>query len=245
SMPNSDLGLWMLCNFSTVAEVRKALPEIYVYGQFLKMLERIIPVHFAVHDPSGDSIVIEYTKGKLNIFDNKIGIMTNSPTYDWQLTNLSNYANLTNINVKSYDFNGETISPIGQGSGLLGLPGDWTPPSRFVRVAICVKFADPGKDASEAINTALHILNVFDIPKGVIKEVTKEGVGEDITEWIVVKDLTNQVFHFRTFENLSVRAVDLKKLDFGPGAKSLKMDITGGNDINDITDSFKKSGSAN
>ena len=89
--------------------------------------------HYIVHDASGKSIVIEYVGGKLNVYDNPLGVITNSPTFDWHMTNLRNYVNFSMTNVPPVQLGSITLQPLGQGSGMLGMPGDFTPPSRFVR----------------------------------------------------------------------------------------------------------------
>ncbi|PYJ17723.1 MAG: hypothetical protein DME96_05080, partial [Verrucomicrobia bacterium] len=89
--------------------------------------------HYIVHDASGKSIVIEYVGGKLNVHDNPLGVLTNSPAFDWHMTNLRNYVNFSMTNVPPVKLGSIKLLPFGQGSGMLGLPGDFTPPSRFVR----------------------------------------------------------------------------------------------------------------
>src|ERR1035438_9464972 len=93
-----------------------------------------VPLHYVLHDAKGNSIVLEWVGGKLNIYDNTVGVMTNSPTYDWQMTNLRNYVSLSPDNAKPVTVNGVQYAANGQGSGLLGLPGDPTPPSRLVQM---------------------------------------------------------------------------------------------------------------
>jgi choloylglycine hydrolase len=123
--------------------------------------------------------------------------------------------------------NGVKLEPTGVGSGLLGLPGDWTPPSRFVRVAYSLDAALPVKDVSGAINLAEHLLNIVDIPKGVIKENPAPLVHmQGYAQWVVIKDLTNLVLYYKTYENTAWKKVDLKKFDLTPGAaqKSIAID---------------------
>ena len=86
-----------------------------------------------VTEPSGQAIVIEFAKEEVQIFDATLGCITNSPTYDWHLTNLRNYVNLSPVALPSRKIEDLDFSPIGAGSGMIGLPGDFTPPSRFVR----------------------------------------------------------------------------------------------------------------
>ena len=104
-----------------------------------------------------------------------------------------------------------TLTAFGSGSGLRGMPGDFTPPSRFVRAAIFGQNAAPTKTADDAVLSAFHILNQFDIPKG---SVVNAAIGEptdEITEWTSVADLKNLRWYFRTHEDQTIRVVDLKQ----------------------------------
>jgi len=113
---------------------------------------------------------------------------------------------------------GVAVPAFGAGTGLLGLPGDFTPPSRFVRAVVYSKAAVPNQTAEDAVFAAFHILNQFDIPKG---SVINSAVGEptaEITEWTSVADLKNLRWYFRTREDQSIRMVDLKQaLDAAKG----------------------------
>ena len=137
--------------------------------------------------------------------------MTNAPTYDWHMTNLTNYINLTPKDIDQAKLGSVTLPAFGSGAGMLGLPGDFTPPSRFVRAAMFSQTAAPNATAGDAVLAAFHILNQFDIPKG---SVVNAAVGEptdEITEWTSVADLQNLRWYFRTHTDQAIRVVDLKE----------------------------------
>ena len=129
------------------------------------------PCHYIVNDASGQCVVLEYVNGELKIHDNPLGVITNSPTFDWHVTNLRNYVNLTVNNVPPVEISGIKLPGFGQGSGMLGLPGDFTPPSRFIRAVAFSQSALPVATADEGVLQAFHILNQFDIPKGAARGV--------------------------------------------------------------------------
>jgi len=169
-----------------------------------------------VHDASGKSIVIEYVNGKLNIHDNPLGVMTNSPTFDWHMTNLRNYVNFSLVNVPPVQLGSVTLTGFGQGTGMLGLPGDFTPPSRFVRAVAFSQSVLPSATGNDAVLQAFHILNNFDIPKGAAREREKDEHGNiqaDHTIWTSANDLKTKRFYFRTYENSQIRMVDLLKMN--------------------------------
>ena len=110
--------------------------------------------------------MVEPVDGTLKVHDAPLGVMTNAPTYDWHMTNLANYINLSVKDVEQQKLGPVTLPAFGAGAGLLGLPGDFTPPSRFVRAAIYSQSAAPNATADDAVLAVFHILNQFDIPKG-------------------------------------------------------------------------------
>lgn len=203
-----ELPYWLLGNFSTVAQARKALSTINIYSYVVPFLNGVPTVHFTVHDSTGDSIVIEFLDGQMHVWDNEIGVCTNSPSYPWQTTNLRNYINLRALNTGKTTLDGTVLQQTGQGTGMLGIPGDWTPPSRFVRIALFKDFLTQPKTAAQGINAAFHLLNTVDIPLGDVREGEKTSTF-DYTQWAVVKDLTHKKLYYRTYDDLNSRTFDI------------------------------------
>lgn len=233
-MPDSKEGLshamsyinfmsWVLGQFDSVNELKKALPGMTVYANPLAVLGQknvVFPLHVIVTDRTGESIVVEWVKGKTHVYDNKIGVLTNSPTFDWHKNNLKNYLNLTPYAPNPVIKDGINYSVNGQGEGMFGLPGDYSPPSRFTKMAILLNTIEPPKTKTDALVLSQHILkNVF-IPKGVVRG-KKGDVNDkmDSTQWTVHKDLTNTVFYFSSYDFPMVQSIDLKKIDFSKGKK--------------------------
>jgi len=211
-----QLGSWVLDNFGNVAEVKANIGSIVVAPTVLKQWGFTPPVHMIVHDASGKSIVVEYVGGKLNVYDNPLGIITNSPGFDWQMTNLRNYVNFSFANRPPVRLGPLTLDPFGQGSGMLGMPGDFTPPSRFVRAAAFSQSVLQPKTGDDAVLTAFHILNNFDIPKGAAREAQKDEHGNilaDYTPWTAASDLKTRRYFFRTYDDSAIRVVDLTKMN--------------------------------
>jgi choloylglycine hydrolase len=131
--PQELAGL-LLGTCANVEEAEGAAKTVRVGEVVFREFGFVPPLHFILNDPSGKSIVLEYVEGELKVHRNPLGVMSNSPTFDWHMTNLSNYVNLTVSNVPKLDVAGTELRGFGQGSGMLGVPGDFTPPSRFVRL---------------------------------------------------------------------------------------------------------------
>lgn len=214
SITDMNLVSWILSNFSTVEEVKNAIYNIKIVPVML--LEDGSPsptAHWRVADAQGNNIVIEIMeKGKVNIYENKVGVLTNSPDFSWQVTNLNNYVHLRSGGVSS---KGE-LFPFGMGAGAMGLPGDITPPSRFVRAFFYLSTAPETANGYAGISQAFQILNNFDIPIG-IEYNNKKDIPTNLpsaTQWTTAINLNDREFFYKTMYNGQIRKIDLKKIDF-------------------------------
>jgi choloylglycine hydrolase len=223
-----DLVSWVLGSFETVAQVREALTQVRVVGVVPPQASFVVPLHYWVVDETGDAAVIEYTGGELHLFEAPLRVITNSPTYDWHMTNARNYLGLQALNRPGLKLGNHVFSQFGQGSGAIGLPGDFTPPSRFIRAAFLAQTVYPGKTAPEGIAAAFHILNQFDIPRGAVREREGDKVMVEATQWTSASDLRNRRYYFHTEHNRTVQRVNLDQIDLNADQiKSLSVDGPG------------------
>jgi choloylglycine hydrolase len=209
-----DLCAWMLGNFATVAEAKSALNSIVVWAEEEPEIKTIPTLHFALHDALGENAVIEFVDGQRKCYDNPNGVLTNAPSFDWHLTNLCNYLMVRPDNPEPVTIGDTVLAPPGQGGGFMGIPGDWTPASRFVRTTAMLRFAKTVPDKTQAIILAQHILNAVDIPLGSVRPDNGNIVHSDYTQWALIKDLTNKIFYYRSYDNMQLRSIDLKRIDF-------------------------------
>jgi choloylglycine hydrolase len=239
-----DIVGYLLGMFATVDEVKEALKAtnptrtgnaVQVWAP--EGLADDVPLHFAVHDAQGKSLVVEFLDHEIQVTDNPVGVLTNYPPFPDQLANLGSYAGLTANDATFVEMGGQRFHPAGHGSGMMGLPGDSTPPSRFVRAAYLKHFATPVTSATAACNLAFHILNDVDIPMGTSRSKSTTGEQSDYTQWVVVKDLTNKVLYTRFYDNMMVYSVDLKALKFP--AKPQTFPVPGTPPSTDITSTLK------
>jgi len=217
-----DFNNWILSQFANVDEVRKAVEneEVVIVPTVLDGWgDESPPFHYVVYDKSGKSIVIEPIKGKLVVHDNPIGVMTNSPSFDWHMTNLRNYTNFKAENANSVTVDNITLKQLGQGSGMYGIPGDFTPPSRFVRAAAFSLTAIPVETTRQAIGEVFHVLNNFDIPKGFSREVVDGTIFSDYTQLTCARDPQTLKYYFKTYNNQTIKEFDLK--DFNANSKHI------------------------
>ena len=186
SIADLQLVSWILGNFSTVDEAMKAIKKIHI----VPIDPRASTVHWRMAD-------------------------TNSPGFDWHMTNLNNYINLYPGTTNPRTLGNIKLSSFGAGSGFLGIPGDVTPPSRFIRAAFYQTSSPQKETAIEAVIQSFHILNNFDIPIGI--EFSESETPTDIpsaTQWTSSTDLTHRVIYYRTMYNSDIRCIDLKAIDF-------------------------------
>jgi len=231
-----EVGSWILENFANIEEVKANIGRVIVPAVVFSGWGFAPEAHYMVHDASGKSIVIEYVAGKLHVHDNPLGVLTNSPAFDWHMTNLRNYVNFSMTNVPPAKVGPLTLQPFGQGSGMLGLPGDFTPPSRFVRAVAFSQSVFKPKTGNEAVLEAFHILNQFDIPKGAAREDEKDEHGNvlaDYTIWTAASDLKSKRYYFRTYENSEIRMMDLMKMNLD-GKDIVKISMRGGENIKSL-----------
>ena len=218
SMAPTDVAQYILSNFATIAEVRQGLGKVTVVNTVEPALGFPAPVHLLVSEPTGKQVVIEFLNGTVRFNEAPLGVLTNAPTYDWHMVNLRNYLNLSAVALPSKSIDKLDFSPLGGGSGMIGLPGDYTPPSRFVRAVAFSQTARPTDDGPETIYEIFRILDNFNVPLGAAES---SGQAEDLagmrsaTLWTIAHDLKNKVFYYHTQHNRLVRKVDVGSLDFG------------------------------
>lgn len=216
-----EMLTWALTSFASVDEVRAALDGIEIVALKPDSFPIIPPFHYTFHDASGQSIVVEPVNGVLKVYDNPYGVMTNSPSFDWHLTNLRNYVKLSPNNAPPLTVRGHVINSLGEGSGLLGMPGDATPPSRFIRAFAYAMSAKPVPSGERSVRLAEHIINNFDIPKGWVREQGGQQPVLEYTEWSSIADIKNRKYYVKTYDNQSLQVIDMARLDLD--AKTLQL----------------------
>lgn len=239
SMGPGDVIAYILSTSGTLEEAKTAITKVYVTAVVAPVIGMAPPAHFIVVDPSGKSIVIEYLNGELKIFDAPLHVITNAPTYDWHEINLSNYVNLSPVALPDKKISELDFKPLGGGSGMIGLPGDFTPPSRFVRAVAFTQTARPTNTGDETIYELFRILDNFNVPLG-----AAEGEGAAKTKgmrsstiWTTAWDSKNKKLYYHTQNNRRVRSVDFNKIDFSLLKEKIRfpLDKVKSQDIEDVT----------
>ncbi len=206
-----QFGAWALGTCSSVEDVLSRINNIAVLPVVLPALKEVPGAHFKIEDASGKCFVIEPVDGKLQITENPVRVLTNAPEFSYHLTNLNNYLNQTPDYPEDRNINGLKLSPFGMGGGMVGIPGDYSPPSRFVRMVFFSAALPQQKDSPAAVAAIFHLLNNFDIPVGVAKPPAGTAEGDDdFTPWAAVADTKTLTYYYRTFGDMNIRHVNLK-----------------------------------
>ncbi len=211
SLADFQVVSWILSRFSNIDQVKDAINNVRI----INVDSGASTVHWRITEPNGRQVVMEIVDGIPHFYENEIGVLTNSPGYEWQLTNLNNYVNLHPGSATPNKFGPITLRAFGAGSGFLGMPGDFTPPSRFVRAAFFKTFSSPTDNAYDAVMQSFHILNNFEVPLGV--QFT-DGIAPNnmpsATQWTVATDLKDMMIYYHTMYNRTIRSIDMKNIDF-------------------------------
>ena len=227
SISSLDVIPYLLSTCANLQEVREALEKVDVVHTGKTEFGIAAPMHLMVTGPDGKQAVVEWVDGKPKFFESKLGVITNSPTYDWHLINLGNYIGLQGEDVQTRELEGQKIFALDHGTELLGMPGDFTSPSRFVRAAILSSYARRTPDAKEALYQAFQIMDSFNAP--VTRHAAQSGKmshARSETSWTTAHDLMNRAFYYHTSNDRTVQKIDVAKIDFGKLSKpvSLKLD---------------------
>ena len=219
----TDFAMWVLGNFQSTRQVKQAL----VAGDVKIWLPKIpflgnaaMPIHYIIFDKTGAGLVIEYSKGQQNIYDNDVGVMTNGPDFSWHLQNLNNYAFLNNTDRNQGKFNHLEVSAPDSGNALVGLPSDQTSAGRFVKAAYYTTFVRKAKTPDDAINTLAHILNNFDRPydlsidpPGAVGDgPSLKTTSSEVTLFTWIADKAQNRFYLRTIDSYNYTMIDMNVL---------------------------------
>jgi len=223
----SDVVTYLLSTCADVDEARNALENKVEVAAISEPPLGFPPqVHFLISEPSGKQVVVEWAGGKPKFFNCVLGVITNAPTYDWHLINLRNYIGMSLDPKPEISIDGISFSPLGVGSGFLGLPGDFTPPSRFIRAVVFTQSARKTPNGGETLYEAFRILDNFNVP--LAKPENAEGKLRSATCWTIAYDMPRHAFYYHTQNDRRVQKIDLEKIGFDTLSKAVILPLDDG-----------------
>ena len=206
-----ELIPWILGQCTSVKEARVLLERICITNTSFHESMPVSSLHWIIADQD-EAITLESVREGIKIYDNPVGVLTNNPPFDRQLAGLNRYMGLSAKQPKN-TFGGANELPLqaySRGMGALGLPGDLSSESRFVRVSFVKMNSLSGDSESESVSQFFHILGSVDQQRGCCE--VKEGAYE-ITIYTSCCNASKGIYYYTTYENHQITAVDMNKED--------------------------------
>lgn len=200
---------WILGRCATVEEARIQLKELNLTGGAFSDTLPAAQLHWIIADKIG-AIVVESVKDGLRVYDNPAGVLANNPPFDAQLFNLNNYMALSPRQPENRFSSQLDLALYSRGMGALGLPGDLSSPSRFVRAAFVRLNSVSGDSEEESVSQFFHILNSVDQQRGCCE--LEPGVYE-YTIYTSCCNADRGIYYYTTYDNHQISAVDLHRAD--------------------------------
>ena len=198
---------YILSKCATIEEVKELLKDINIANINFSDELKASPLHWIISDKE-KSITVESVKEGLKVYDNVVGVLTNNPTFDIHMFNLNNYMSLSiesPVNNFSKKLNFDTYS---RGMGALGLPGDLSSASRFVKATFTKMNSLSGDSEKESISQFFHILDSVCQQRGCVH------MGDNLYEITIYSSCANMdegIYYYKTYDNSQITEVDMYK----------------------------------
>ena len=214
---------WLFSRCADVSEALEVMQHVTLVDELIQ--GKPLPAHYILCDRTGETVIMEPDPNGLSIHRDTIGVLTNSPDYRWHQTNLRNFVGVTNLPKAPRSVAGHEIREFGERlGGGFGLPGDYSSPSRFIRMAFMKEFAVPGKNELDGVSRMFRAFAPVDIPEGLAKTDHNSDVYEQ-TLCISVMCAGSGVYYFAPAQNRRISAVRL------PQNESRSFSLGDGQDI--------------
>lgn len=202
-----ELIPWVLGQCASVSEARQLLAQTNLTKLDFSAALTATPLHWLIADRDG-SITVEPLSDGLHICDNPVGVLTNEPPFAFQLARLTDCLSLSARPPKNHFCPSLSLTPYSRGMGALGLPGDWSSPSRFVRAAFVSHNSLCPSTPTEQVSQFFHLMSCVEVPRGCV--VLEDGAPV-VSVYTSCCDLERCVYHYTTYENRQISVVDLHR----------------------------------
>ncbi len=196
---------WILSQCSNTSEAKILLNQINLLNENYSSQLPLSPLHWMISDRE-TSLTVESVKDGLKIYENTVGILTNNPTFDMQLFHLNNYMNLSNQEPENHFSRELDLTKYSRGLGALGMPGDWSSQSRFVRAAFTKMNSSCESTEESSVSQFFHILGSVEHPRGCVK------IAENLYEITIYSCCCNTdkgIYYYKTYGNNQITAIDM------------------------------------
>jgi penicillin V acylase-like amidase (Ntn superfamily) len=215
-----ELIPWILCQCETVKEVRELLKNINITSEPFSEKFPLAQLHWIIADKN-EAIIVESMKDGLKVYDNPVGVLTNNPPFDKQMFELNKYMNLSSKSPQNNFSNKLNMEYYSRGMGGIGLPGDLSSQSRFVRVSFVKMNSVSGDDEKSSVSQFFHILNSVDQQRG----CCDVGDGKyEITIYTSCCNASKGIYYYTTYNNHQITGVNMFKENLD-GDKIIKYSV--------------------
>lgn len=203
-----ELVPWILSQCKNLEEARGLLENLNLWNVKFSEQFPLSPLHWIIADREG-AITLESVKEGLKIFENPVGVLTNNPAFDYHMTHLCDYINLT-PQAPENRFGAAHLTTYSRGMGAMGLPGDVSSASRFVRAAFVKLNSVAGESENESISQFFHILGAVEQQRGCV--ILPDGSCE-LTVYTSCINTDKGIYYYTTYENQAICKVDMYRCD--------------------------------
>lgn len=200
---------WILCQCSTVKEAKILLDKINLTGFLFNNELPAVQLHWIIADRN-EAVTVEAMKGGIKIYNNPVGVLTNNPSFDDQMFNLNNYMHLSPKEPHNHFSDKLHLNAYSRGMGALGLPGDLSSQSRFVRASFVKMNSVSGDAENESISQFFHIMDSVQQQRGCCD---LGGGRYELTIYTSCCNADKGIYHYTTYNNRQITAVDMHKED--------------------------------
>lgn len=198
---------WILSQSTTVKEAKKLIEKINFLDEPFSTNLPLAQLHWIISDRI-ESITVEAVKDGIKIYENPVGVLTNNPTFDKQMFELNNYMNLSTKSPKNTFAKSLNLEKYSRGMGAIGLPGDLSSQSRFIRAAFVKMNSVSKEEEKESVSQFFHILNSVEQQRGCCE--LDDGIFE-ITIYTSCCNTSKGIYYYTTYDNHQITAIDMHK----------------------------------
>lgn len=200
-----ELIPWVLGQCKTLSQARELLKGFRPLGVPFSEKLPLAPLHWHLADGTG-AAVLEATREGVRLYDDPVGVLTNNPPFPFHRTNLTQYRGLSAAQPDNTLDPALELPTFGQGMGAIGLPGDWSPASRYLRAAFCKRNSVCENSEESSVSQFFHLLDTVAMPRGAVR--TPEG-NCDITRYSCCINTATGTYYYKTYDNCAITAVAL------------------------------------
>lgn len=219
---------YILRNYSSVKEVKEALKNLVITNTPFNEQFPPSQLHYIIGDKD-ETIVVEAMKDGIKVYNNPVGVLTNNPPFDKQLFNLNNYMSLSEKDPKNTAFSNVNLGTYSRGMGAIGLPGDLSSMSRFVKVAFTRNHSICKEDEESSVTQFFHILHSVEQQKGCCEVKPNEY---EITIYSSCMNTQKGIYYYTTYDNNQINSINMNKVDLN-GSSLYKYPLASKQNINE------------